>query len=173
MGTLGIHLESASWSFFVEMVNVLRPLAIFAEKLHCGCLTGFSGFGIWSVQLHAHASAHAWNRDLQKKSCLVWFKQLQGVWQIARLKQQRFLSSPFYKMQRSYRKSCVFVISMAHWWKLYSIYIFFTQRTKDFNKLKREMNDRTIVFLTSLLVVLTWKILILFSFWYKIISCFK
>ena len=71
------------------------------------------------------------------------------------------------------KKSCVFVISLVQWWKLYYIYIFFTQRTTDFDKLKRNMNDGTIVFLTSLLSVLTWKILLLFSFWYKIISCFK
>ena len=28
------------WSLFAEIVNVLRPLAIFAEELNCGCLTG-------------------------------------------------------------------------------------------------------------------------------------
>ena len=38
---------------------------------------------------------------------------------------------------------------------------------------RRNMNDGTIVFLTSLLIVLTWKILLPFSFWYKIISCFS
>ena len=67
----------------------------------------------------------------------------------------------------------LFVIWLVQWWKLYYIYIFFTQRTTDFDRLKRNMNDGTIVFLTSLLIALTWKILLLFSFWYKIISCFK
>ena len=67
----------------------------------------------------------------------------------------------------------LFVIWLVQWWKLYYIYIFFTQRTTDFDRLKRNMNDGTIVFLTSLLIFLTWKILLLFSFWYKIISCFK
>ena len=63
-----------------------------------------------------------------------------------------FLSPTFYKIQR---------------------YTFSTQRTTDFNKLKRNMDDGTIVFLASLLIPLTWKFLLLSSFWYKIISCFK
>ena len=67
----------------------------------------------------------------------------------------------------------LFVIWLVQWWKLYCIYIFFTQRTIDFHRLKRNMNDGTIVFLTSLLIALTWNILLLFSFWHKIISCFK
>ena len=33
--------------------------------------------------------------DVLKKACLVWLKRLQGVRQIARLKQQRFLSFTF------------------------------------------------------------------------------
>ena len=37
------------------------------------------------------------------------------------------------------RKSDVFIISLVQWRKLYYIYIFFTQRTKDFDKLKRNM----------------------------------
>ena len=67
----------------------------------------------------------------------------------------------------------LFVIWLVQWWKLYYIYIFFTQRTIDFHRLKRNMNDGTIVFLTSLLIALTWNILLLFSFWPKIISCFE
>ena len=35
------------------------------------------------------------------------------------------------------------------------IYIFFMQRMTDFNRLKRNMSDRTIAFLTSLLIALT------------------
>ena len=37
------HLESNRTTeiFSGEMVNVFRPLAIFAEELHRGCLTGF------------------------------------------------------------------------------------------------------------------------------------
>ena len=70
----------------------------------------------------------------------------------------------------------LFVIWLVQWWKLYYIYIFFTQRTTDFDRLKRNMNDGTIVFLTSLVIALTWNTLLLFSFWHKliqIISCFK
>ena len=40
----------------------------------------------------------------KKKAYLVSFKKLQGVRQIARLKQQRFLSFTFYITQRSYEK---------------------------------------------------------------------
>ena len=43
---LEVHLEPRTlrWSFFAELVNVLRLLAIFAEEFHRGslteCLTG-------------------------------------------------------------------------------------------------------------------------------------
>ena len=74
-----------------------------------------SGFGIWGMQLHVHASAHAYKiRDVQKKAHLVWLKKLQDVWQIARL--QRFLFSRFYKIQRSYEKImciCYFIGSVV------------------------------------------------------------
>ena len=43
-----------------------------------------------------------------KKARLLWLKKVQGVRQIARLK-QRFLSFTFYKTQRSYEKICVFI----------------------------------------------------------------
>ena len=68
----------------------------------------------------------------------------------------------------------LFFISLVQWWKLYYIYISFTQRTADFDRLKkRNMDDRTIVFLTSFLITLTSNILLLFYFWHKTISCFK
>ena len=44
-----------------------------------------------------------------KKARLFSFKKLQGVRQIARLKQQRFLSFTFYITQRSYEKiMCIY-----------------------------------------------------------------
>ena len=46
----------------------------------------------------------------------VWLKKLQGLWQIARLKQQRYLSFTFYKTQRSYEKTmciCHFIDSVV------------------------------------------------------------
>ena len=43
----------------------------------------------------------------------------------------------------------MFVVSLVQCWKLHYIYIVFTQRVKDFNKPKRNMNDGTIVFLAS------------------------
>ena len=62
-----------------------------------------SGFAIWGMHLHVHASAHAYKiRDMQKKAHLIWLKKLQDVWQIACL--QGFLSFKFYKIQRSYEK---------------------------------------------------------------------
>ena len=77
--------------------------------------------------------------------------------QIAPLKQQRFLSFTFYKTQKSYEK-IMRTYLLFHWFKdeSYDIYIFFfTQRATDFDRLKTNMNDGTIVFLTSLLIALT------------------
>ena len=34
-------VEYLGWNLFAEIVEVFRPLAIFAEELHRGCLTGF------------------------------------------------------------------------------------------------------------------------------------
>ena len=77
-----------------------------------------SGFDIWGMHLHMHASAHAYKiRDVQKKAHLIWLKKLQDVWQIARL--QRFLSFRFYKIQRSYEKiMCIyyFIGSVVQHW---------------------------------------------------------
>ena len=78
----------------------------------------------YGMRLHVHASTHAWNIDMQKKAHLVWLKKLQGVDQITHLKQQRFLSFTFYKVQRFYEKMMHFVISLVGWWKLYCIYFF-------------------------------------------------
>ena len=38
---IGGAFRMQSRSFFAETVDVFRPLAIFAEQLHRGCLTGF------------------------------------------------------------------------------------------------------------------------------------
>ena len=134
-------------------------------------------FDIWGVRSHTHASAHALNvRDVLKKARLVWLKKLQSVRQIARLKQQLFLSFPFYIItQRSYEKiKCIyFLFDWFSGWKLLYIYTFFTQRTPDLDRLERNMDNETIVFVTSLLTALTWNILLLFSFWQKIISYFR
>ena len=47
-----------------------------------------------------------------KKARLVSFEKLQGVRQIARLKQQRFLSFTFYITQRSYEKiMCIYLFN--------------------------------------------------------------
>ena len=64
------------------------------------------------MQSHAHASAHAMRGA--KKACLVWLEKLQGVRQITRLKEQRFLSFTFCKTQRSYKKiMCIYLL--FHW----------------------------------------------------------
>ena len=64
------------------------------------------------MRSHAHAPAHAQNvRDVLKKARLVSLKKIQGVQQIARLKQQRFLSFTFYITQRSYEKiMCIYLL---------------------------------------------------------------
>ena len=42
------------------------------------------------------------------KKSFFWLKKFPGVWQITRLKQESFLSFPFYQTQRSYEKiTCI------------------------------------------------------------------
>ena len=92
-----------------------------------------------------------------------------------RSKTTTFLSFTFNKTQRSYKKSCVFFGYFIGSVVKIVLYLHFLY-TKD-NRLrqikKRNMNNGTNLFLTSLLITLTWNILLLFSFWHKIISCFK
>ena len=81
--------------------------------------------------------------DVKKKHFLVWFKKLQGVPQIAYLKQQRFLSFTFYKTQRSYEKiMCVYFL--FHWFSgencMFLFSLFKGRQTSE--ELKRKMNDR-------------------------------
>ena len=118
---------------------------------------------------HAYICTRLKHERCAKKSTPCLIKKLQGVRQIARRNKVFHLSKLFERetFKDLTRKSCVFVISLIQWWKLYHIYIFFTQSTTGFNKLKRNMNDGTIVFLTSLLIALTWYILLLSSFWCK------
>ena len=40
-GAFGIQSNICGGAFFVEIINVLRQLAIIGEELHCGCLTVF------------------------------------------------------------------------------------------------------------------------------------
>ena len=153
---------------FVIVFHKIQHLRIQSSFKNKHCMASSSGFGIWDMWSHAHTSAHAWNiRDVQKKAHFVWFKKLQGVWQITHLKQQCFLSFTFCKTQRSYKKfMCLFFISLVQWWKLH-VFILFTWRTTDFKRIKKKQNDGTIIFLTSSLNALTWKILLLFSIWFK------
>ena len=100
---------------FVIVFHKIQHLRIQSSFKNEHCMASSSGFGIWDMWSHAHTSAHAWNiRDVQKKAHFVWFKKLQGVWQITHLKQQCFLSFTFYKTQRSYEKiMCVYFL--FHW----------------------------------------------------------
>ena len=52
--------------------------------------------------------------EIGKKSMPCLVQKLQGVWQIARLKRQFFLSFPFYKTQISYKK-IMCVCFLFHW----------------------------------------------------------
>ena len=82
----------------------------FLKKPCTGAKYLLKGFGIWGMPSHVHTTAHAYNiREVQKKACIVWFKKLQGVQQIACLKQQCFLSFTFYITQRSSEKiMCIY-----------------------------------------------------------------
>ena len=62
-----------------------------------------------------------------KKARLVWLKKVQGVRQIARLKQQHFLSFVFYITQRSYEKITCIVIWLVQWWKLLYLHFLYTK----------------------------------------------
>ena len=108
-----------------------------------------------------------------KKAHLAWLKKLQGVQQITRLK-QCFLSFTFHIAQKLYEKIMWFICYLIGLVVKIVLYLhFFTWRATDFYRLKSNMNDGKIVFLTFLLIALTWNIVLLFSFWQKIISCFK
>ena len=134
-----------------------------------------AGFGIWGVWSHAHASNTPKTLDMCKKStpCLIQ-KASRCVSDHTSKTTMLFIFHFLYntKILRE-NHAYLFFISLVQWWKLYYIFIFFTKRTTDFNRIKRNMNDETIVFLTSLLIIVAWKILLLFSFQYKIISYFK
>ena len=121
------------------------------------------GFGIWGVQLHVHASAYAWNVTCAKKSMPCLIKKGSRCVADRTSKTTFFIFLLLYSTKILQENHVyLFVIWLVQWWKLYCIYILFTQRTIDFHWLKRNINDGTIVFLTSLLVALTWNILLLF-----------
>ena len=128
-----------------------------------------TGFDIWGVRSHAHASAHGWNiGDMQKKARLVWLRKLQDVRQIARLKQQRSLSFTFCKTQRSYEKIiniCYFVGSVVKivLSEAATGGILYKKVFLKFAKLTGKYKCQSLFFnkfagsATSLLIVLTWK----------------
>ena len=163
--------------------SLLQCIFLSIIYMFCTLFSGLIQASAYEACMHAHASECDCMHtplnmpkmlDVLKKAHLLWLKRLQGVWQISHLKQQCFLSFTFYITQRSYEKIVyLFVVWLVQWWKLYYIYIFFTQKITDFDRLKTNMSDGTIVFLTSLLIAITWNILLLFSFWQKIISCFE
>ena len=135
----------------------------------------YTGFSIWGV--HAHACLCTclkhWRRAKKSRSCLI---KKASRWAADRAsKTAAFFIFHFLFNTKIWKENHVyfFFIWLVQWWKLYYIYIFFIERMTDFNRLKRNMSDETIVFLTSLLIALTWNILLLFSSWPKIISCFE
>ena len=93
-----------------------------------------------------------------KKLRLVWFKKLQGVRQIARLKRQRFSAFTSYKTQRSYEES-MGVYFLLHWFSGENcMFLRFLRKGRQTSKeLKRNMNDGTVVLLMSLLIVFLLK----------------
>ena len=121
-----------------------------------------SGFGIWGMRSHAHASAHAWNiGDVQKKARLNWLRKLQDVWQTARLKQQGSLSFTFCKTQRvfvfiSYLIGLVVKIVLSEAATGGVLYKKFTKFTGKY-KLQSLFFNKFAGAATSLLIFLTWK----------------
>ena len=97
-------------------------------------MSTFRKYRLWHMRcaiVHAHLYTRLKHERCAKKACLVWFKKLQGVQQITRLKQQRFLSFTFYITQRSY-------ICIIFCYQLYYIFIFFTERTTDFERINKK-----------------------------------
>ena len=93
----------------------------------------------------------------KKKTCLVWFKKFQEVWQIPHKKQHCFLFLTFYNTKRSYKKfMCVYFL--FHWFSGENCMFlcFLHKGWQTSNELKRNMNDGTIVFLMSLLIVFSY-----------------
>ena len=80
----------------------------------------------------------------------------------------------FLNTQRSYEKIiCLFFISLVQRWKLH-VFFFLPKGRQTSNELERNMNEGTIVYLTSLLIVLTWKKLFFFFFfdtrWFHVLN---
>ena len=159
-------------SRYLQMQRVWFPcLKRQAEKFHLVLKGKSLECSIWISQALAYEACNHMcmplhrpkTSDMLKKACLVWLKKLQGVQQITGLKQKHFFHFLYNTKILRENHVYLFVVRLVQWWKLYYIYIFFTQRTTDFHRLKRNMNDETIIFLTSLLIPLTWNILFFFS----------
>ena len=121
----------------------------------------------------------------KKKAHLVWLKELPRVQQIACLKQQSFLSFPFYQAQRSYKK----IMCICSLFYCFSVENGIIRSSHPRHSMKEGVLKNFVKFtgkhlcqsvflinlqalLTSFLIVLTCKICH-FSFWYKIILCFN
>ena len=88
---------------------------------------------------------HLKHRDVLKKAHLVWLTRLQGVLQIARPKQSFlvfYLSISIKHKDLTIKYVPLFVILLFQRWKLYYIYISFTKRTTDFNRLKKHSHKK-------------------------------
>ena len=112
------------WLCFYHVICVFRVNLHFVVALMSRNSQGLV-YGTWD---YTHMPLHMPKTlEMCKKSMPCLIKKLQGVWQIAHLKQQRFLSLTFYKTQRSYKKIVyLFVISLVQWWRFYYVFIFFT-----------------------------------------------
>ena len=111
---LKTKIASRGWHFYGKTSwkspkkdNVCRKKRK-TTRSHC-----YTGFSIWGIIAFAHLCACLKHRDVQKKARLVWLEKLQGVRQIAHLKEQCFSSPTFFKIQRSYIKNHVYLL--FHW----------------------------------------------------------
>ena len=111
---------------------------------------------------------HAWNiGDMQKKACLAWLRNLQDVWQIARLEQYS-LSFTFCKTQRSYKKimciyyftgsvvKIVFSEAATGGVKYKKVFLKFAKLTGEY-KCQGLLFNKFAGATMSLLIILTWK----------------
>ena len=98
-----------------------------------------ASFGIWGVWSHAYTS-NTPKTDMCKKStpCLIQ-KASRRVSDHTSKTTMLFIFHFLYntKILRE-NHTYLFFISLVQWWKLYYIFIFFTKRTTDFNRIKKK-----------------------------------
>ena len=169
VGDCGWEVEMQKHGVTIKIGNsisviLLKPLITFKKGHQCLLKLYVHlgwGFPVWwekilCYELHEGSSVQALTYEVCDRTCTPlhslktlemankstpWLKKLQGVRQIVRLKQQRFLSVTFFKTQRSWEKImciCYFIGSVVK--IVLCLYFLHTKKNE----------DGTVVFLTSL-----------------------